>query len=457
MPLLSTILSVILLCGSAIVLSACNSGQPLPIASGGSFTEAKISSRTLEHPQPKLSLEEQLDWAVGKSFAKQAWVSAPASTTARDGLGPIFNANSCIACHKANGQGLLPDHGPGLILRIAPVGLHHKSYGEQLQDHATLSSKAEGQIAWREVSLSSSANGEPLNLAYRQYFISEPRYGNTSDMAVSARLAPALIGLGLLDGIPDETVIALSDPDDRDQNGISGRVAMHWDEQRQRLRPGRFGWKASQPSLLQQIALAFSQDIGIRSPIYPDANCPGNAINCDKELSEDHNAEPEISAKLLAAVTAYIGNLAVPGIQNNPDLQAGYQVFIDIGCANCHIPATQTLINPFSMQPLTGDTTFRKETIYPFSDLLLHDMGSALADSADTDNTPASEWRTAPLWGLGLRSKQEDNTRLLHDGRANSVHTAILWHGGEAKVSRKNYLQLNEQAQTTLLNFLKAL
>ncbi|WP_373078311.1 di-heme oxidoredictase family protein [Zhongshania sp.] len=450
-------MSTAMLYSCAIGLSACKATPPLPLVSGASFTVAPGSPRILEQPQPQLSLEQKLDWAVGKSFANQAWVSAPASTTARDGLGPLFNANSCVACHQRNGQGQLPEHGPGLILRIAPVGLHHKSYGEQLQDHALLGSQAEGQIAWRETPSPAKELGDQQDLSYRQYFIANANYGDTSDMAFSPRLAPALIGLGLLDSIPDQTLIARSDPNDLDQNGISGRVLMRWDEEQQRLRPGRFGWKASQASLKQQVALAFSQDIGIRSPIYPMPNCPVSLINCDQEFTHDKTQAPEISTKLLNAVSRYIANLAVPGVQNSPNLQRGYKHFISVGCADCHIPATETRPAPFSLFGQGNNIETRKETIYPFSDLLLHDMGAGLADSAATDNTPAAEWRTAPLWGLGMRSQAGDNIRLLHDGRAKSLTEAILWHGGEAALSRKKFLQLDPSSQNSLLNFLKAL
>jgi CxxC motif-containing protein (DUF1111 family) len=179
--------------------------------------------------------------------------------------------------------------------------------------------------------------------------------------------------------------------------------------------------------------------------------------NCDPEFALSENPEPEISAKLLNAVTYYIANLAVPSIQKKPDLQTGYQHFIKLGCADCHIPATEINTAAFGLQPSLTSVTTQKETIYPFSDLLLHDMGPELADSADTDNTPATEWRTAPLWGLGIRSRDDTQTRLLHDGRAKSVEEAIRWHGGEAERSRQNYQQLDSHSQTALLHFLKAL
>jgi len=448
--------SLLLLC-ALIAVSACKSYPPLPLDSGASYSLTSDSPRILEQAQPQLSMEQKLDWAVGKSFANQAWVSAPASTRARDGLGPLFNANSCVACHQHNGQGQLPEHGPGLILRIAASGANHHAYGEQLQDHALLGSQAEGQIGWRDIASPDLASSQQANLSHRQYFIEQARYGDTNSMAFSARLAPALIGMGLLDRISDELLIKRSDPEDRDRNGISGRAALRWDEQQQKLRPGRFGWKASQASLKQQVALAFSQDLGIRSTIYSAPNCPPSVPSCDHEFALSQNPEPEISAKLLNAVTHYIANLAVPSIQNTPDLQAGYQLFIKLGCANCHIPATEINTAAVGLQASLTSVTMQKETIYPFSDLLLHDMGPGLADSAATDNTPAAEWRTAPLWGLGMRSRDDTQTRLLHDGRANSIKEAIHWHGGEAEGSLQNYQQLDSHSQTTLLNFLKAL
>jgi len=450
--MLALVLAKAMLCIGLLSLLACESPLSTPYPSAMSFSREQGSPRMLLQAQPQLSIEQQLDWAVGKSFATQAWVSGPASTTARDGLGPLFNANSCVGCHQYNGQGQLPEHGPGLVLRIAPSGAQHQAYGEQLQDHALTGTLAEGQITWQTVSaLLANRQGIVAPLNHRRYYIKNGQYGDTSELAYSARLAPALIGMGLLDGISDEDILRHSDPDDRDGNGISGRAIQRWDAASQRFRPGKFGWKASQRSLKQQIALAFSQDIGIRSPIYPAANCPANTPNCNTQH------EHEISAKLLDAVTNYIANLAIPSPRHNADFEKGFSVFQQLGCAACHIPATQTHIRASYPQPANSSTLARSETIYPFSDLLLHDMGPALADEHNTDNTPATEWRTAPLWGLGMRSIDPDHTRLLHDGRANSIHAAIFWHGGEAQLSRQQYLQLDSNSQHFLLNFLKAL
>ncbi|MFT5889245.1 MAG: CxxC motif-containing protein (DUF1111 family) [Zhongshania sp.] len=421
--------------------------ETLSTNSGGSMSLAQRDDKVLQQAQPQLSNEQRLDWAVGKSFATQAWVSGRASTRARDGLGPLFNANRCVACHRENGQGQLPEHGPGLILRLIDNSAEPHHYGNQLQDHASLGHFAEGQISWQTLNkIAESPKDKSATLEYRRYSIEKGQYGPTTDIATSPRLAPALIGMGLLDGIDDIDILNKSDPEDRDGDGISGRAVLHWDIQQQRHRPGRFGWKASQASLKQQIALAFNQDIGITSTLYPEQNSSIASIQTPPSL------EPEISDKLLNAVDDYIGNLAVPSTDPSIDLNDGYAIFTQLGCANCH-QAAQRSRGPRNSLNTLQDT----ETIFPFSDLLLHDMGPGLSDNADSDAAAAAEWRTAPLWGLGIRSLDADHVRLLHDGRARSIHEAILWHGGEASASQARYQRIHHAQRKRLLRFLKAL
>lgn len=422
--------------------------------SGGSFTIASRGQQSLQRPQPNLSAEQQLEWAVGKSFATQAWVGAPATTTARDGLGPLFNANSCTGCHVRNGQGQMPENGPGLILRL---GSSSPELGEQLQDMAIPGAQPEGRINWQSISSNiAMADGKHYQLMQRDYSIEN--HDHASQIAASARLAPALIGMGLIDHISDADIIANSDPEDRDSDGISGRVNLRKNKTDEQARSGRFGWKASQVSLHEQIALAFFEDMGITSSLHTARPCADKT--CKTQANK--NPEPEISDKLLVAVSDYIANLAVPAAAHDDVSQQGNVIFTQLGCAACHIPTFKTSLPASQFGKSADAEKFSSngpvvETIYLYSDLLLHDMGAGLADQYPSDSTPAKEWRTAPLWGLGIRASNSDNTRLLHDGRARSITEAILWHGGEAKTSKIGFTQLSTPEHTALLYFLKAL
>jgi CxxC motif-containing protein (DUF1111 family) len=454
---LTTLLIITVPCISACTYKPRSATPPQQIntpllsnQSGGSFTISNRGQQSLQRPQPNLSAEQQLEWAVGKSFATQAWVSAPATTTARDGLGPLFNANSCTGCHVRNGQGQLPEHGPGLILRLENAS---SSYGEQLQDMAIPGVQPEGRIRWQTGSTHTAiAGGEPVQLHQRDYHID-----SAPQLATSARLAPALIGMGLIDNINDADIIANSDPDDRNGDGISGRVNLRENHNGTPPRLGRFGWKASQTDLHEQIALAFFQDMGITSSLHPPRQC----IDTGCKTSPITSSELEISDKLLGAVVDYIANLAVPAAAHDELSQQGEAIFARLGCSACHTPAFTIRLpsNNFSSDEAQKylNTEIAAETIYPYSDLLLHDMGDGLADQQPSDNTPANEWRTAPLWGLGIRTKNSHNTRLLHDGRAGSITEAILWHGGEADASKTSFSLLSHPEHTALLHFLKAL
>lgn len=421
---------------SALVvgLAGCSGKPPPPLPEG--YGIASRDSNVLSRPRPGLTPEQRLEWSVGRSFAVQPWVAPPSTTTARDGLGPLFNANSCAACHRHNGQGQLPEQGPGMILVLrspAATPDTNLNLGDQLQDRALPGWPAEGEIHWR---VQGVTVGEQ-SLEAKHYFITQH-----PQRPVSARLAPALVGMGLLDHVSDDTLIAMSDPDDTDEDGISGRVNTVWDVQQKRFRPGRFGWKASQPSLRQQSALAFAQDIGVRSSLYPHPLCPDNG-NCAAEVGV------EINDKLLGAVSDYIANLAIPtpgDHQGDPALAAGRAQFDDLGCGQCHRPYLSADL------PGRGSVEFQA-----FTDLLLHDMGPGLADTIAAFAAEGAEWRTAPLWGLGLRTREADNTRLLHDGRAGSIHEAILWHDGEAQRSRQRYQALTDTQQHILQQFLQAL
>lgn len=380
----------------------------------------------LQH-SPALNMSQRLDWAVGRSFATQAWVAAPASTTARDGLGPLFNANRCTACHLDNGQGQLPEHGPGLILKLPP----DSRYGIQLQTFALPGHNAEGQIAWTSQSVTPLPNSQPnIVLPFREYrYTVRTTKGEPSGEKLSARLAPALVGMGLIERIDRSALRASADPKDSDGDGISGRANIHNNA------VGLFGWKAAEAHLRDQIALAFAEDMGIASLLHRQNNCPPGEGQCGNDTPL------EIDAKLLDAVTDYIAKLALPPPPPRPP-----KVFFSAGCHLCHTPRIK-------LQNDGAAPAFAQA----YSDFLLHDMGPGLAAAVGEGGASATEWRTAPLWGLALRVQQTDVTRLLHDGRARSIDQAILWHGGEGSQARQSYLSLSDSDRQQLIQFLQAL
>jgi CxxC motif-containing protein (DUF1111 family) len=273
------------------------------------------------------------------------------------------------------------------------------------------------------------------------------------NMQVSARIAPAMIGLGLLEAIPEATIRGWADPEDRDQDGISGRINTVWDRETKSMQLGRFGWKANQPNLRQQNASAFLGDLGVVSSLFLEEGCVSDQPNCSNP------ARPELSDADLALVTFYTRFISVPAQRHadDPRVQEGQKLFATLGCAACHKMNVVTAPNNEFPQ-------LSQQTIHPFTDLLLHDMGEDLADHRPDFEASGREWRTPPLWGLGLHSKvnapspkDQDDLFLLHDGRARTIPEAILWHGGEAANSRQAYLQLDHEMQEDLLVFLKSL
>ncbi len=420
---------------------------------------------SFSQPAANMPLMSRLDFSVGNSFFRNPWVAAPASTDARDGLGPLFNTNACQNCHIKDGRGHLPlndtDNAVSLLLRLNVAGAEHVSpdapskadpiYGGQLQDFALPGLNAEGQISIRyEEKTVELADGSTRKLRKPIFSIRDLAYGPLhKNTRISARVAPAMVGLGLLEAIPTKRLAALADPEDRDQNGISGRLNSVWDIKKKSLQAGRFGWKAGQPTLEQQNAGAFNGDMGIRSSLFPRENCSREQKACLKlaELGDLHKLE--VSDKILEQVTFYTRNLAVPKRRrpNDKDVVAGEAIFERIGCTGCHTPEHNTS----SKYPLSWLAATR---IAPYTDLLLHDMGPELADGSREFTASGSEWRTPPLWGLGMIREVNGVEALLHDGRAQNAEEAILWHGGEAAQTNANYKQLSKQEREQLMAFL---
>ena len=293
-------------------------------------------------------------------------------------------------------------------------------------------------------------DGEPYSLRKPTYTFTDLRYGPMHpETRLSPRVAPAMVGLGLLEAVPAAALLALADPDDADGDGISGRANRVWDKARRQTVPGRFGWKANQPSVAQQVAGAFLGDIGITSSLFPDENCPPVAVACRQALN---GGSPELSDALLGHVVFYSRTLAVParrGVQQ-ADVRRGRQLFDAAQCGACHTPTLRTGAVP-DLPDLSA------QVIHPYTDLLLHDMGAGLADGRPDFEATGSEWRTPPLWGIGLVETVNRHTYFLHDGRARNLAEAILWHGGEAEASKEYFRRLPRADREALLQFLRSL
>lgn len=413
-----------------------------------------------------LTLREQFDLGLGRSFFRDPWVTAPATTNLRDGLGPLFEAQSCTACHPdggaARGSGGADGVPVGLVLRLARAGQERSrravpdpAYGDQLQRRAsTPGMSGEGVPAVRWITATGRyAEGEEFELRRPVWSIADPAHGPLDPATVIAgRRAPSVVGAGLLDAIPEAAVLALADPEDRNGDGISGRPASVWDHARATSALGRFGWKAGQPSLRQQVAAAFHDDLGITSALFREESCTAKQSAC---LGAPSGADPstgvEIDAPILDAVADFTAGLGVParvrGGAGQAEIARGEAAFGAAGCAACHTPRQVT--GPARFAALSG------QTVWPYTDLLLHDMGEGLADGQSEFTASGAEWRTAPLWGVGRVARDPQRIGLLHDGRARTLAEAILWHGGEAQAARDRFAAAPRDERAALIAFLE--
>ena len=440
--------------------AACAGGDlpEVDAALGGETTRWEISRNAFSLPAPSLSNHERRIFEVGDSFFTQNWVTAPASTEGRDGLGPTFNAFACSSCHLHDGRGAPPDELDrlGLLLRLSipgdgPLGgpRPHPNYGGQLQGRSVLGVPAEGTLElFYEYIEGSYADGEPFELRLPSYTIAEPAFGPLGgDLLTSPRLAPQVIGMGLLEAVPAEVVRGGADPDDSDGDGISGR-ANEVAGVDGTITLGRFGWKAGRATVEQQVAAAFAGDIGITSPLFPQENCPEVQEACREA---PNGGTPEITPSRLDSVVLYARTLAVPALRD-PDaeqVRRGFALFGEFGCASCHLPTLET--GPSDIEALAY------QVIHPYTDLLLHDMGEGLADGRPEFAADGREWRTPPLWGLGLIEAVNGRRFLLHDGRARTPAEAILWHGGEAEAAAEAFRNASAEERAALLRFLESL
>jgi CxxC motif-containing protein (DUF1111 family) len=435
--------------------------EPGEELSGGETTVFDTSPKAFGFPAKNLLEEHRAAFFVGHSFFNENWVVAPGSTAGRDGLGPLFNARSCSGCHLRDGRSRPPNVGEPMIsmlMRISVPGagphkepLPDPNYGDQIQGQAIpgVPPEADVQVEYEERA-GQFADGEKFSLRKPHYSLKNLGYGPLSkDVMMSPRVAPAMIGLGLLEAVPEETLHGFADEQKREGRGICGRPNFVWHKSAGKMTFGRYGWKAEQPSVLQQTAGAFVGDIGITSSLIPDENYTPAQLLCAKQPSGGH---PEVSDKILHDVVTYSRTLAVPARRNwaDPAVVRGKALFVQVNCAACHIPKMQTG-NCADLPELSG------QTIRPYTDLLLHDLGEDLSDNRPVFEAKGRDWRTAPLWGIGLIAKVNGHTCFLHDGRAQNLAEAILWHGGEAQTSREKFRTMPKTDREALLAFLQSL
>lgn len=435
--------------------------EPDEELSGGKTTVHETNRRAFSLPAANMSMDRRGQFAVGHSFFNMPWVEAPASTRARDGLGPHFIGRSCTACHTHDGRAAPPEEGEqamGLLLRLSIPGkdkfgapLPDPVYGGQFNNQAVDGVQSEGNVEVKYTEIQGRfADGTPYRLRKPAYRLSELGYGPLHpSIEISPRIAPQIIGMGLLEAIPEASILASADPDDRNQDGISGRPNRVWDAFANATRLGRFGWKANAASVAHQTAGAANGDMGITSRQFPAEECTAAQKDCKKA---DRGGTPEINERNMASMIFYTATTAVPARRDvdNPQVLRGKQLFHQAQCVACHTPMHRTGL-------LKGFPELSHQTIRPYTDLLLHDMGEGLADHRPDFLADGREWRTPPLWGIGLIETVNGHTTYLHDGRARNLSEAILWHGGEAQRAKQAFETMNKAERDALLAFLNSL
>jgi CxxC motif-containing protein (DUF1111 family) len=404
--------------------------------------------------------EDSMDTVLGKALFERLWVSAPSSTKAADGLGPLFNARACSSCHQGGGraavvlqEGDLPPSA-GLTLRVGAVKdgvlVPHPVLGSQVQTFAVPGLTPDGKLRVTfETHIETLVDGATVELRRPRIRID----GQDKDLAwISPRLAPDLHGSGLLERVPLTWLAAQADPDDLNRDGISGSIMMgQYGEQD--IEPGRFGWKGEEPDLAHQVSAAFHFDLGLSTPLRraPWGDCTAAQTECRAAPQGADKGGVEIENNVVALVATYLRALPAPAeATGDMGTDRGRTLFAEIGCGACHASSVPAEV-------ATGGTKW----FAPYTDLLVHDMGDGLADRAADDSVSqiagAHAWRTAPLWGLGARVAAKEGANLLHDGRARSVLEAILWHGGEAAPAKQRAAELPAEDRAALIAFLESL
>jgi CxxC motif-containing protein (DUF1111 family) len=451
--------------------------EPFEAKPAGSATvRATMTADAFSLHSANMPFEDEMRFKLGNALFRKLWVAAPASTKASDGLGPLYNARACQDCHLKDGRGHPPENADdsrvSMFLRLSipggqsPEGIADwiatqpdPTYGGQMQDLAAPGHAAEGrmEISWTETPVTMT-DGTTVTLRAPTYSLADPAYGAPADgLMLSPRVAPQMIGLGLLEAIPVADILALADEGDANGDGISGRPQIVPSVEFGVPMLGRFGLKAGAPTVKEQSAGAFSGDMGLSTPFHPDpaGDCTPLQPTCkEAPTGQDVGTRDglEVDGESLDLVTFYSRNLGVPDRRNvdDPNVLKGKAVFYTTGCQSCHTPKHVT-------HRLDGQPEQSFQLIWPYTNLLLHDMGPGLADNRPEGRATGSEWKTPPLWGLGLTETVSGHTQLLHDGRARSVLEAIIWHGGEAQTQRDAVVNMSTKDRAALLAFLGSL
>lgn len=457
-------LSILLVLGvSVYAFSRCNKSEAFPASeyddrlSGGSFTTLDASTQAFKQSIDGLTDRQQVVHNIGDGTFDQVFVAAPAPHFG--GLGPVFNNIACINCHRNDGGGF-PSFGSstsGMLMRISIPGTDEHGgavaapgFGLQIQDQALLGTvpEATANVSYTDLAVS-YPDGTAVTLRKPSYLLTNSYISLPAGYLLSPRLAPRLVGMGLLENIPESTILSFVDAGDKNGDGVTGKANYVWDSYTKKTELGRFGVKANTPTLLMQVATAYQQDMGVTSYAQPVESAFGQS---QMSIVGAGDTEPELVDSLLNYVTFYVQTLAVPARRNVNDStnKRGEQLFNQVNCSACHRQTMYTGVNPA--------INLSQQRIHPYTDLLVHDMGEGLADNRPDFLATGSEWRTPPLWGVGLLERTNgQNAYFLHDGRARTIEEAILWHDGEAAKSKQQFMQLNAADRAALLQFLNSL
>lgn len=447
-------------------------------------------------------------------------------------MGPLLSTGTCQGCHLNDGRGVVPQSETApmtsMLFKIAnSEGVQDPIYGDQIQPFA-IQGFTSGNLTTGYAKFNGSINGtelygeafpyieyetirgqypdgEAFELRKPVYKVKDLSFGPfINDVRFSPRLAPQVFGVGLLAEIPEPNIISLADENDANNDGISGRVSMVTDAISGIEKIGRFAYKAQNPTILQQVAGAYNGDIGITTSIFSNEGCTANQLACEMVANQENKTgqDPDFSDLELALVEFYSRVLGVPARRGydpdtnewDDDILAGRSLFFDNQCTACHTPrhvtgvAEGSVLGEISLVGLEENAEpiamLSNQVIYPFTDLLLHDMGGAcavtletsdglscqagnnctyvqrcdgLADGMIQGNASGSEWKTPALWGIGLVQTVNANSTFLHDGRARTLEEAILWHGGEAEMSKNSFMALSKVQREQLIQFVMSL
>ncbi len=443
---------------------------------GAATVRARPTADAFSQFSGNLAFDRQMIFNLGNALFTKTWVPSPSSTLASDGLGPLFNARACQDCHLKDGRGHPPadanEKPVSLFLRLSVPGgqapqdikdwlatMPDPTYGGQLQTFAANGQAAEGAMVTSYTDLPVTfADGSVVTLRQPQYAIADPAYGAlAADLQTSPRIAPQMIGLGLLEAIPAADILAHVDEDDANGDGISGRAAIVPSAELGQNALGRFGLKAGAATIRDQSAGAFAGDMGLSTALHPDpwGDCTAAQTDCRSAPNgqqSDLRDELEVDNQSLDLVTFYARNLGVPERRALDDRQVlrGKELVYGLNCTGCHTPKYVT--SRLENQP---EQSF--QLIWPYTDLLLHDMGPGLADNRPEGRATGQEWKTPPLWGIGLTEQVSGHSQFLHDGRARNLLEAILWHGGEAQAQRDAVVALPIADRDAIIAFLESL